>query len=129
MVSTSWNKRCKILFCLGEIEFFSIMVFFLPLLKLCGSQFLQKNFITPSRNCFSGQWKTAFSIYQIFQAVNSFSPGKRFYNEFRLVKTNFLSSRNNIVLFRALLKIWENSAKRNLFKRNRSSARGNWFFG
>ena len=45
-------------------------------------------------------------------------------SSFRLVETNFLSSRNSIVLFRALLKILKFGGS-NLFKRNLISARGN----
>ena len=58
------------------------------------------------------------------------STGKRFLTNlsFRLVKTNFLSSRNSIVLFRALLKILKFGGSK-LFKRNLFSARGNLFFG
>ena len=95
------------------------------MLKLCGSQFLQKNVITPSRNCFSGESETVFSIYQTFQAVKIVSP-KRNGFFFRLVKTNFLSSRNIIVLFRALLKILKFGGS-NFFKRNLISARGKCF--
>ena len=49
-------------------------------------------------------------IYQIFQAVKKVSPsnGNVFFLtnlSFRLVKMNFLSSRNSLVLFRTMLKI------------------------
>ena len=99
------------------------------MLKLCGSQFLQKNVITPSRNCFSGESETVFSIYQTFQAVKIVSPKRNGFfltnSLFRLVKTNFLSSRN-IVLFRALLKILKFGGS-NFFKRNLIFARGKCF--
>ena len=76
-------------------------------MKLSGSQFLQKNFIAPSRNCFSGYWKSVFFIYQIFQAVKTaFHKGNIFLtnSSFLIMETNYLPSRNSIVLFRALLK-------------------------
>ena len=44
---------------------------------------LRKNVIASSRNCFSGYWKTVFSIYHIFQAVKIVSlNGSVFFNEF-----------------------------------------------
>ena len=49
-------------------------------------------------------------------------------SSFLLVETNFLSCRNSIVLFRALLKILKFGGS-NLFKRNLISARGSCFFG
>ena len=82
IVFTSGKTSCKILFGLGEIVFFSIIVFFLLVETII--EIMQKSIFS-----FLGQWKTVFSIYQIFQAA----------------ETNFLSSRNSIVLFRALLKI------------------------
>ena len=56
--------------------------------------------------------KNCFFIYQIFKAVKTVSPmGNVFLTNFsfQLMETNFLSSRNSIVLFRALLKILKNS--------------------
>ena len=75
--------------------------------------------------------KKPFFIYQIFQAVKTVSPkGNVFLTNFSfwLVETNFLSSRNSSVLFRALLKILKFGGSK-LFKRNLISARGNGFFG
>ena len=74
--------------------------------------------------------KKPFFIYQIFQAVKTVSPKGNvfFYFSFWLVETNFLSSRNSSVLFRALLKILKFGGSK-LFKRNLISARGNGFFG
>ena len=69
MVFTSRNKNCKILFCLGEIVF--IFCQWKPLLKLCGSQFLKKNLIAPSRNYFCGCRETVSSICEIFLAVKT----------------------------------------------------------
>ena len=44
------------------------------IIEISQSQLFQKNFIAASRNCFSGSWKTFFSIYHIFQAVKTVSP-------------------------------------------------------
>ena len=82
------------------------------------------------RNFFSGQRKTVFFIYQIFQAVKTVSSKENVFltnSSFRLAETNFLSSRNSIVLFRVLLKILKFGGS-NLFKRNLISARENLFF-
>ena len=52
--------------------------------------------------------KKLFIIYQIFEAAKTVPPkGNVFLTNasFRLVETNFLSSRNSIVLFRTLLNI------------------------
>ena len=106
MVPASRKKSCKIFFCLGKIVFFYSEFFasenhywnyWKPILK--------KNFITPSRNWFSGEWKTVFSIFQIFLAVKTvFSPrGNIFFNEFFIPASGngFLSSGNSIPLFKA----------------------------
>ena len=61
----------------------------------------------------------------MFQAVKTVSPkGNAFLtnSSLRLVEKNFLSSRNNTVLFRALLKTLKFGGN-NLFKRNFISAR------
>ena len=52
--------------------------------------------------------KKLFIIYQIFEATKTVPPKGNVFlmnASFRLVETNFLSSRNSIVLFRTLLNI------------------------
>ena len=66
---------------LSSLTFFSIIVFFL---LVVGSQFLQE--------IFSGQWKTVFSIYQIFQAAETVSSKGNVFlkiSSFRLMETDF----------------------------------------
>ena len=70
------------------------------------------------------------SVYQISLAVKTISlKGNIFLmnSSFRLVEMIFLSSRNSIVLFRALLKILKFGGSK-LFKRNFISASRNWIF-
>ena len=97
IVSTSESKSCKILFCLGEVVVISIIVFFLPVvtIEVMGSQFLQKNFIAPCRICFSGYWKTVISFIRYSRQWKCL-PRETFStnSSFRLVETNYLSSRN-----------------------------------
>ena len=88
MVSTSRNKNCKFLFCLGEIIIlFRAFCQLKPLLKLCGSQFFfKKNIIAPSR-------------------ILSSQVGMYFFTNFsfQLVEADFLADRGSILLFRASL--------------------------
>ena len=91
------------------------IVFFYPDFFASGNHYrnleetFKEKFFTPSRNCFSGQWKTVFFIFQRFLTVKTISPSSR--NVFltnssiRLLKMDFLSSGKSIFLFRTFLKL------------------------
>ena len=136
IVSTSRSKSCKTLFCLGEKGFFSIN----SILFASGNHYwnyaeanfyrqtslflVETAFLASEKPFFpfirySRQWKQFLPQMETLFLTNS---------SFQLVETNFLSSRNSIVIFRALLKIL-NFGGSNLFKRNLTSAVGSWFFG
>ena len=124
--STSRNKRCKILFCLGEMVFFSInSILFpsgnhywnygevnfyrktsLPLIETV-FQASEKWFLPFTR--YSRQWKKFLPQMEAFFFMNS---------SFRLVK----------ILFRVMLKILKFRGS-NHFKRNLISACENLFLG
>ena len=133
IVSSSGNKSCKILFCLGEIVFFSIIVVFslaVTIYRNYAEANVQKNFIA-LRSCFVAREKPFFPFIRNSRQLKQFLLRETFFltnSSFGLVETNFLSGRNSIVLFRALLKILKLESS-SLFRRNLISARGNQFFG
>ena len=92
IVSTSENKSCKILFCLGEIVFFSIIVFFLLVVTIIEIMwkpiFTGKTSLLPVETVFLVK-NLYFNLSDNARSENSFSQGKRFFNKF------FIPARGN----------------------------------
>ena len=119
-----------------QVKQYSLVLILIFLLVETIIEIMRKLIFTEKSHCsqqklFLWLMDTALAIYQIFQEMKIVSPSNRNVfltnSSFRQEETNFLSSTNSIVLFRALLKILKFGSS-SLFKKNLISACRNCVF-